>query len=233
MKNDFPRILTLLRKERGISQKEAAAKLGITQALLSHYEKGVRECGLDFVIAVADEYGVSTDYLLGRTSDRHGVIVTAEELPEQTDAAEDKRFNGSIVATLNKKLLVNSITILYDQLQSSKLKSLTTEVSAYLCLAVYKVFRMVYGLNPKNPEAMFAIRHNLYNGLTNAAMNVTEAYLNTICNGESLGDCQAVKPEEAPLISPEKLSEKYPVNASSLLNVISTAETRMGAKPKK
>ena len=66
MKNDFPRILTLLRKERGISQKEAAAKLGITQALLSHYEKGVRECGLDFVIAVADEYGVSTDYLLGR-----------------------------------------------------------------------------------------------------------------------------------------------------------------------
>ncbi|MBQ3140491.1 MAG: helix-turn-helix transcriptional regulator, partial [Clostridia bacterium] len=181
MKNDFPRILTLLRKERGISQKEAAAKLGITQALLSHYEKGVRECGLDFVIAVADEYGVSTDYLLGRTSDRHGVIVTAEELPEQTDAAEDKRFNGSIVATLNKKLLVNSITILYDQLQNSKLKSLTTEVSAYLCLAVYKVFRMVYGLNPKNPEAMFAIRHNLYNGLTNAAMNVTEAYLNTIC----------------------------------------------------
>ena len=46
--NDFPRILTLLRKERGFSQKKAAADLGISQALLSHYEKGVRECGLDF-----------------------------------------------------------------------------------------------------------------------------------------------------------------------------------------
>ena len=35
--SDFPRILTLLRKEQGISQKKAAADLGISQALLSHY----------------------------------------------------------------------------------------------------------------------------------------------------------------------------------------------------
>ena len=65
--NDFPRILTLLRKERGFSQKKAAADLGISQALLSHYEKGVRECGLDFLVRAAAYYGVSCDYLLGRT----------------------------------------------------------------------------------------------------------------------------------------------------------------------
>ena len=46
MNADFPRILTLLRKEKGISQKTAAGDLGISQALLSHYEKGIRECGL-------------------------------------------------------------------------------------------------------------------------------------------------------------------------------------------
>ncbi|MBD5104133.1 MAG: helix-turn-helix transcriptional regulator, partial [Ruminococcaceae bacterium] len=40
MLNDFPRILTLLRKEKGISQKQAAEELGVAQALLSHYEKG-------------------------------------------------------------------------------------------------------------------------------------------------------------------------------------------------
>lgn len=39
MNSDFPRIITLLRKERGISQKNAAAALGISQALLSHYER--------------------------------------------------------------------------------------------------------------------------------------------------------------------------------------------------
>ena len=48
MKSDFPRVLSLLRKEKGISQKEAANSLGVSQALLSHYEKGIRECGLDF-----------------------------------------------------------------------------------------------------------------------------------------------------------------------------------------
>ena len=54
MSMEFNRIITLLRKERGITQKQAAADLGVSQALLSHYEKGIRECGLDFVVRVAD-----------------------------------------------------------------------------------------------------------------------------------------------------------------------------------
>ncbi|MEG1182005.1 MAG: helix-turn-helix transcriptional regulator, partial [Oscillospiraceae bacterium] len=62
--SSFCRILTLLRKERGITQKDAAASLGISQALLSHYEKGIRECGLDFVVRASSFYGVSCDYLL-------------------------------------------------------------------------------------------------------------------------------------------------------------------------
>ena len=69
MNADFPRVLTLLRKERGISQKQAAAELGVSQALLSHYEKGIRECGLDFLVRAADFYSVSCDYLLGRSPD--------------------------------------------------------------------------------------------------------------------------------------------------------------------
>ena len=50
---EFNRIIKLLRKERGITQKQAAEDLGVSQALLSHYEKGIRECGLDFVVRVA------------------------------------------------------------------------------------------------------------------------------------------------------------------------------------
>ena len=46
---EFNRIIKLLRKERGITQKQAAQDLGISQAQLSHYEKGIRECGLAFV----------------------------------------------------------------------------------------------------------------------------------------------------------------------------------------
>ena len=62
-----------MRKERGISQKKAATDLGISQALLSHYEKGIRECGLDFVIKCSKYYGVTTDYLLGVSESRNGL----------------------------------------------------------------------------------------------------------------------------------------------------------------
>ncbi len=62
MNTDFPRTLTLLRKEKKISQKAAAQELGVSQALLSHYEKGIRECGLDFLVKAADYYNVSCDF---------------------------------------------------------------------------------------------------------------------------------------------------------------------------
>lgn len=86
MAAEFSRLLTLLRKEKGISQKSAAQQLGVSQALLSHYENGIRECGLDFLVRAADFYGVSCDYILGRTPDRNGLTLTIEELPE-SDAA--------------------------------------------------------------------------------------------------------------------------------------------------
>ena len=53
MTTDFPRILLALRKEHKLTQKQAAKDLGVSPALLSHYEKGVRECGLQFVVRAA------------------------------------------------------------------------------------------------------------------------------------------------------------------------------------
>lgn len=75
MNADFSRTLALLRQEKEISQRKAAADLGISQALLSHYENGVREPGLAFVKKACDYYHVSADYLLGRTLDRDGGMI--------------------------------------------------------------------------------------------------------------------------------------------------------------
>ena len=80
--------LVELRTEKGISQKEAALDLGISQALLSHYEKGIREFNLGFLSRVADYYGVTTDYILGRTQSRAGLNST-----ELEDRDEDSVFN--------------------------------------------------------------------------------------------------------------------------------------------
>ena len=46
----------------------------MSQALLSHYENGVREPGLDFVRRACDYYKVSADYLLCRTDNPDGAV---------------------------------------------------------------------------------------------------------------------------------------------------------------
>ena len=67
MERNFPETLSAMRKGRNISQRQAAADLGISQALLSHYENGAREPGLSFVCRACDYYGVTADYLLCRS----------------------------------------------------------------------------------------------------------------------------------------------------------------------
>ena len=131
MNSEFPGILTLLRKERGISQKKAASELSISQALLSHYEKGIRECGLDFVVKAADYYNVSCDFLLGRSPERTGKTLSVEDIPE-ADLSVDNKLQGSILPTLNKKLIFNSLNILFDFLQKINCKELTTKISDFL-----------------------------------------------------------------------------------------------------
>ncbi len=69
-RRQFCENLARLRREKGVSQRKAAGDLQISQALLSHYENGAREPGLAFVCRACDYYGVTADYLLGRTEGR-------------------------------------------------------------------------------------------------------------------------------------------------------------------
>ena len=72
MTRGFSERMSELRRKKGASQRTAAAELGISQALLSHYENGAREPGLEFVCRACDYYGVTADYLLGRTDETDG-----------------------------------------------------------------------------------------------------------------------------------------------------------------
>ena len=78
--------LSRLRREKGVSQRKAASDLNISQALLSHYENGAREPGLAFVCRACDYYGVTADFLLGRTGDETGARLgpdTMRQLAQQ------------------------------------------------------------------------------------------------------------------------------------------------------
>lgn len=86
VESTFANRMAELRRQKKISQKEASGALGISQALLSHYENGIRECGLDFVVRAADYYGVSTDYLLGHSNDI--IELNAAQLTEKEDPGD-------------------------------------------------------------------------------------------------------------------------------------------------
>ena len=166
MNKDFSRIISLLRKEKGLSQKQVAAELGISQALLSHYEKGIRECGLDFVVKAADYYDVSTDYLLGRTPQRNGATISVSDLPEAPSGGIKPNFTGgNLLSVLNKKLIINSIEIIFDILENIGSKGITTEISNYLMYSVYKMFRTLYSSAEKNPQGIFSVDSTVTGGI--------------------------------------------------------------------
>lgn len=64
------RILTELRKEKEIGQKELAIYLNVSVGTVSNYENDVHSPDLFTLCRLADFFGVTTDYLLGRTSYR-------------------------------------------------------------------------------------------------------------------------------------------------------------------
>jgi len=65
MPNPLAANLVRLRKKRKLSQREVAAQLNISPSLLSHYERGIREGNIDFLIRASAFYSVSCDVLLG------------------------------------------------------------------------------------------------------------------------------------------------------------------------
>lgn len=56
-----------LRKMRHLSQTKVAMDLNLSQNSISRYETGEREAGYDTLIAIADYFDTSVDYLLERT----------------------------------------------------------------------------------------------------------------------------------------------------------------------
>lgn len=226
--SDFSRVLTHLRKEKGVSQKQAAKELGVSQSLLSHYERGIRECGLIFLVRAAEYYGVTADYLLGRSYDKHGMTISLEELSDEDAGGTGNSGIKSMLPVLNKKLICNSVSVIMDILAKSGNKKLINEVSGYLGISVYKMFRMLYNSNSDNSPILFGADEKSYSYMSDAAMSRCQAdiqkQLTEIC--QNCDDISFLKMDE------EYLKTVYPVLSASLFNLLQNAENKIGARKK-
>ncbi len=225
MLNDFPRTLSLLRTEKKISQRKAAKDLLISQALLSHYENGVREPGLEFVVRAADYYSVSCDYLLGRTMSREYVNIKEDVLP---DASEDKDnvLKGNISVRLNKKLIVNSVALLMEVLDKMGDVNIISSVSSYLSIAVYKMYRYVYLANNSNDDSFFPLPAEFFSEACDAEMKKNEIKLKSSALGISPEGGRA-EHTDSPELSHQALTEAYPTHAQSLLTLLHSVSEKI------
>lgn len=222
--HDFSRTLALLRREKKVSQRTAAQAFGVSQALLSHYENGAREPGLAFVRKACDYYNVSADFLLGRSMQRDGTTIIAPEELYDASAQKSNVLRGSVAAMLNKKLLVNSMDMLFDLLGKVGSKEAITAASAYLGDAIYKMFRHLYRAPGTQNENFFSIPVNHFQaGCTDADMTFAEAdYL------DALSEQVKEKGKESfPSMQNDALAQNYPGACQSLLQIVHTTGERI------
>ena len=220
----FAQTLSQLRHEKGVSQRQAAQALEVSQALLSHYENGIREPGLAFVVRACDYYGVSADFLLGRTLTRDGTTIGADELYDYS-AEKDNVLHGSIMATLSKKLLVNSISVLFDLLGKVGRRDAIRAASDYISTAVYQMFRHLYRADGTQNEDFFAVpAREFAAGLADADM---------ICAQVDYVDALALHAKEKgtfPPMNHDALSQNYPGPYQSLLQIIHNTGERVNRR---
>lgn len=67
--SSFAARLKACRRESKVTQKEMANHLQLSERAYQHYELGTREPNIDTLIALADYFGVSLDYLVGRSDE--------------------------------------------------------------------------------------------------------------------------------------------------------------------
>ena len=224
---DFPRIITLLREERGLSQRKAAEDLGISQPLLSHYEKGLRECGLDFVVKAAEYYDVSADYLLGRTANRKSGQVVISDSPESEILPSHHSAKTGIINALNKKLIINSLNIIFDILERIDNKGLSTECASCMSSSIYLIFRAIYSSNPKNSQNIFSVPEHIYKSKTQALQAISLGNVENISCGLPVQEYRSVEQTKRPELSNETIESIYGNLSGSLFTLIRDTEERL------
>ena len=85
---NFGEILMQLRQERHLSQAELGNVIFVSGGTISNYEKGVHYPDVEKLVALAEYFGVSIDYLLGRSRSRLSPDVFDQTLHEETTVGD-------------------------------------------------------------------------------------------------------------------------------------------------
>ncbi len=110
----FKERLKGLREEKGLKKKEMAEVLQIDETTYGKYELGKREPDFNTLARLADFFGVSTDYLLGRTDNRN------HESTQNITLAAHRKDGYDRPLTEDEKELIDNILAAYRKSKEAK-----------------------------------------------------------------------------------------------------------------
>lgn len=89
--------IKLLREEKKIRQDELAKVLSISPSAVGMYERDEREPNDEITLKLAEYFGVSTDYLLGKSDIRNPEeFKYAYNRPEEAEGLSDEEVNDAL-----------------------------------------------------------------------------------------------------------------------------------------
>ena len=108
---DFPRRLKHLRKDKHLTQVQVAERIGVTASMVSSYETDIRLPSYGVMLRIADVFGVSVDYLLGRQKKRFGDIsdLSEEEASVVCDMVNILRSRKQVTFITETRISITAI----------------------------------------------------------------------------------------------------------------------------
>ena len=107
---NFAALLREVREKRGMSQQILAERAGLQATAISHFEAGRRSPSFDNLRKLADALEVTTDFLLGRTTDlvaegpsMQALFRNAQEISANQQALEQLNKFAEFLATQSKQ----------------------------------------------------------------------------------------------------------------------------------
>lgn len=126
----LPERLRQLRKAKKLTMKELGKKFNLAESTISGYENGIRKPDIELVERFASFFGVSTDYLLGRTDYPQGIDLTNKSEEEKNKiydqfviekADEPIKFRGKELTPEQLEYLNKALNII-NELPPEKIK---------------------------------------------------------------------------------------------------------------
>lgn len=91
-----------LREEQNMTQMDLALELGLGNTTIQQYEAGTYEPSLTNLIRIADLFGVTVDYLIGKTPIRGPVYSDDEKLAYRLSTLKNEKAKRAVLSLLEE-----------------------------------------------------------------------------------------------------------------------------------